>query len=162
MQGYPTHWAAWVMAGSGPGGSFVAEILIVDDDGDSVELLMDMLDDTHQVTGTTDSVKALELIETRRFDLLITDVRMPAHNGFTLIRMAKKLKPDLAVIVISAYYSKTDPTCCSIVDSFASVALQKPFTIPGVRAAIEKALRPAGVDLSREPASDRAAGGPAA
>jgi len=46
---------------------------------------------------------ALKLVETLRPQLLITDIVMPRLNGIELIRSAKKMNPDLAVIALSGY-----------------------------------------------------------
>lgn len=118
----------------------MAHVLIVDDDSDAVDLLLDMLGKEHEAVGTSDGGKALEMLRAAPFDLLITDVRMPPPNGFTLIRMAREIQPALATVVISAYYSQTDPDCRAIVEGFAPVALSKPFTTPVVKAAVDAAL----------------------
>ena len=49
--------------------------------------------------------QALEIVKTRASDihLLITDVVMPNMDGPTLVRAAKRLKPDLQVIFMSGY-----------------------------------------------------------
>ena len=50
--------------------------------------------------------KALSLIETYDIDLLITDVYMPKMHGFDLLLKATKMRPQLQVIMMTAYYSE--------------------------------------------------------
>ncbi len=57
-----------------------------------------------EVAGTAENgLEALELIETLKPDILITDIRMPGCNGLELIEQAKKLSPELEVVIISGY-----------------------------------------------------------
>lgn len=54
----------------------------------------------HEVVAVSDGRSALEVLEQgATFDLLITDYRMPRMNGLALLKAAKKLKPDMRVIV---------------------------------------------------------------
>jgi CheY-like chemotaxis protein len=50
--------------------------------------------------------RALELIETNDIDLLITDVYMPKMHGFDLLLKARRINPQLKVIMMTAYYSR--------------------------------------------------------
>lgn len=54
----------------------------------------------HEVVAVSDGQFALEILEGGAdFGLLITDYRMPRMNGLELMKAAKKLKPDIRVIV---------------------------------------------------------------
>lgn len=55
------------------------------------------------VAMAENGLEALELIEARRPDILITDIRMPGCDGLELIRSAKQMMPDLEVVIISGY-----------------------------------------------------------
>src|SRR5438045_2246642 len=105
----------WLPAQGGP----MANILVVDDDLDIVELVKSMLVAKHNVVGATDSNTALDIIKNSDINLLITDVRMPNVNGFILINQAKKLKPNLNVIIISAYYDENDEIARQVVKRYA-------------------------------------------
>ena len=118
----------------------MARILIVDDDADIVDLVETMLTPEHQVIGVTDTTEALEQIRAGNVDLLVTDIRMPIQNGFMLIQQAKKICPDLRVIVISAYYDETDEVARQIVHQYAPIALSKPLTRAMVTEAIAAAF----------------------
>lgn len=57
-----------------------------------------------EVAGTAENgLEALDLIETLKPDILITDIRMPGCNGLELIEQAKRLRPELEVVIISGY-----------------------------------------------------------
>lgn len=118
----------------------MARILVVDDDADIVDLVEAMLSPEHQIVGVTDTTEALETLRNSPVDLLVTDIRMPVQNGFMLIQQAKKLNPDLRVIVISAYYDETDEVARQIVHQYAPIALSKPLTRAMVAEAVAAAL----------------------
>lgn len=48
-------------------------------------------------------IEALDLIQEKKPDILITDIRMPGCDGLELIARARALQPDLQIIVISGY-----------------------------------------------------------
>jgi DNA-binding NtrC family response regulator len=118
----------------------MARILVVDDDADIVDLVEAMLSPEHQVIGVTDSTEALETLRQMAIDLLVTDIRMPRENGFILIQQAKRLRPDLRVIIISAYYDESDEVARQIVHQYAPIALSKPLTRANITEAVAAAL----------------------
>lgn len=86
----------------------IKQVLVVDDHFEMLDLLRSML----EVSGHEFQVLAvpsaeegmLELLRTK-FDLLITDVRLPGMSGFDLVRRLRRRYPDLPVIMITAYSS---------------------------------------------------------
>lgn len=83
------------------------KILIVDDELDILELLEMIITEKtpFQVMTTNNPLEVPLLLKDQAFDLLITDLRMPGLSGIDLIREGKKIRPDLPVIVITAYGS---------------------------------------------------------
>lgn len=83
------------------------DVLVVDDEHlviDGIRRIFERYCGAFRVAAlTNDGGSALELIENRRFDLLITDIRMPVMDGLELIRLAKEKQPELLVILISGY-----------------------------------------------------------
>lgn len=57
----------------------------------------------YDVTTATDGKEGLEYIKDVEFDLLLTDIKMPKMSGDRLLLESKKLRPDLMVIIITAY-----------------------------------------------------------
>jgi CheY-like chemotaxis protein len=73
------------------------------------------------VTQAQDGAEALKLLEGAEYDLLVTDVRMPRLDGWTLAECARSLWSNLQVLYVSAYSDVTPRP----VDG--SVYLSKPF-----------------------------------
>jgi DNA-binding NarL/FixJ family response regulator len=57
-----------------------------------------------RVTGEASSAEeALDLVRTRRFDLIILDAVMPGRSGLDIIRDLRKTSPGIKIIVLSMY-----------------------------------------------------------
>src|SRR5206468_1656457 len=88
----------------------MAKILIVDD----TELMRDSLAATlaregHEIIAAGDGAAAMQrLTSGTRFDLLITDVRMPKLAGNDLLAEAKKIRPDMPVVIMTAFATIAD------------------------------------------------------
>jgi len=78
-------------------------ILVIDDDPDLRSMLCGMLsNEGFPVSGAEDGPSALRLIETEKFDLLITDVGLPPPmDGFEIVRRARVSTPGLRSLFIS-------------------------------------------------------------
>src|SRR6266487_6615180 len=75
-----------------------AFVLVVDDDPDVLASLCDALgEEGYEVRGARDGIEALEAINERRPDLIITDLLMPTMTGFELLA-ALHDDPQLATI----------------------------------------------------------------
>jgi PAS domain S-box-containing protein len=83
-------------------------ILLVDDHRDTRSVLSRLLKRFgHEVT-TTDSVKgALQLLDSREFDTLISDIGLPDDTGYNLVREAKRRQP-LRAIALSGFGMEAD------------------------------------------------------
>jgi CheY-like chemotaxis protein len=81
-----------------------SEILVVDDDVTSLAGLLSVLRNMgYRSTGATDIVGGCALLDAFPFDLLITDIRLPAESGLELIRRAREIQPAIAVIAITSF-----------------------------------------------------------
>jgi two-component system response regulator AtoC len=79
-------------------------ILVVDDDPAMRHLLSVILTDHGwEARAVATAQDALKELEARDFDLVLTDVRMPGMDGLALLREIQRLRPELTVIVMSAY-----------------------------------------------------------
>ncbi len=80
-------------------------ILVVDDHYDTLRFLrtlLEMADERFKVTGVLSGEEAgLEL--RRPYDLLITDIRLPGVDGVQVAQRARRLSPEMPVIVISGF-----------------------------------------------------------
>ena len=87
-------------------------VLIVEDDQDSALFLTHVLENRGQfeVTHTLDPAVALALVVDERWDLVITDLDLPAMTGLELIGALRRLLPGLPVMIVTARESATrDP-----------------------------------------------------
>ena len=64
------------------------------------EILRDLGDD---VSFATDGAAALKLVQQRRFDAMVTDMRMPLMGGAELVHHVRRVDPGIAAIVVTAF-----------------------------------------------------------
>ncbi|MFH1734727.1 MAG: sigma-54 dependent transcriptional regulator [bacterium] len=81
-----------------------ARILIVDDEADICILLAEALEDQKWIVEwQTDPHKVLEVIRRNPYDLIFLDIKMPDITGLELLPRIKKISPETAIIMMSAY-----------------------------------------------------------
>ena len=79
-------------------------VLIVEDDADLREALMDTLRAAGLAAiAAGDADQALRVLESEEVALVISDVQMPGPSGYELLSSIKKLRPDLPVVLMTAY-----------------------------------------------------------
>lgn len=84
------------------------EILVVDDELDALDLIgMELAQHGAKVTAVSSAEEALRALETRRFDLMISDIAMPVIDGYELIRRLRKMEEGtdrrLPAVALTAY-----------------------------------------------------------
>ncbi len=102
-------------------------ILIVDDEEIIREFLLEVLGEDYRISVACDGDEAIEKIKKKKFDLIITDLKMPRVSGEEVVKFARQQDPHYQVVVISGY-----STLFSVSDSAKSGAcafLSKPFSI---------------------------------
>ena len=81
-----------------------ATILLVDDNKDGLVVRRSLLEELgYQVETTASAEEALKLFTSSRFDLIVTDQKMPRMNGTELIERIRKVDPDARVILLSGF-----------------------------------------------------------
>lgn len=84
-------------------------ILIVDDDIGMAETLSDILEDSgYDVEVADDGVEAVERVQARTFDVVLMDIKMPGINGVKTYKKIKSIRPEVAVMMMTAYYRVED------------------------------------------------------
>lgn len=114
-------------------------ILIVDDDAGITSLLTEVLEEEgYDAVGVLTAADAIESVEKRRFDLMITDLVLPDCRGNELLARAKKIQPNLPVILITAF--GTMDLAIQILRQGASDFIAKPFTLEQLLLAVHRVL----------------------
>ena len=81
-------------------------VYALDDDADLVEITAEMLKRAgFDSTCTTDPQEALEAVRTGRCQAVISDIQMPAIDGFQFLEKALELDPSVHVILVTGHYS---------------------------------------------------------
>ena len=81
-------------------------ILLVDDEQTILELLGDILEfQGYQITAESNSLRALDLLEHKTFDLVITDLMMPEVSGLEIARKVKQVSPQSGLIILTGHGS---------------------------------------------------------
>jgi len=115
------------------------QILIIEDDRVQREILADILqDDGYHCVTAPDAESALDLLKSREFPLLLTDLRLPGMDGIGLLREARRLDPDIEVIIMTAHGSIK--TAVAAMREGAADYLEKPFDKDELCMVVERAL----------------------
>ena len=121
------------------------DILVAEDDA----MARDLVESIFEVEGwdcptlVPDGQDALDLLEERRWDILVTDLNMPRVGGEELVRRASEMQPDLTIVVITA--NGTVDRAVSLMRQGAHDFIAKPYSVEtfleSLRAAKERVLR---------------------
>ena len=109
-------------------------ILIVDDERAIKIGIVAALEDEFETRTASSGKEALDLIKNERFDLVITDLKMPRMRGLEFFRCAKDLQPGIEGIVISGFGTMED-----VVEAMrlgVQDFLSKPFKVDALKESI--------------------------
>jgi len=116
-----------------------AKILIVDDEPGIREMLSYELSfREYKVTTAVNGEDALDKLRREKFNLVISDVKMPKMSGLEMLEAIKKTDPNVEVIMSTGY--GTIETAVNAMKMGAYDFVQKPFNIDEILAIIERAL----------------------
>lgn len=116
-------------------------ILIVDDEEPVRALIARGLTlDGHETLTAADGAEGLELLaaENGRFDLLLTDIRMPVMDGIALALAAKRDYPALTIMLMTGYAEQRERA--KSLEAIVAEVLAKPFTLAELRATVTRLL----------------------
>jgi DNA-binding NtrC family response regulator len=92
----------------------------------------------HSVEQAPDGSTALAKIRSRRFPVILTDLRLPGPSGLDILRAAKELDESVAVLIMTAFGSVDEAV--TAMKEGALDFIQKPFEIPHLLLLVERAL----------------------
>jgi len=119
----------------------MARILLADDE-DAVRALVGraLAEDGHQVVGAADGSEALDRLarDGGRFDLLLTDIKMPVMDGIALALAAARDHPDVVILLMTGYADQRERA--HGLDTLIHDVIAKPFSNREIRAVVREAL----------------------
>ena len=116
-------------------------ILVIDDEQDICDLTKLLLERAgHDVACTTDSRAALRMLDEQMFDIVITDMLMPDHDGLEVMADVRRSHPAVKIIASSGGGRVSSNSYLQIArKSGAHALLPKPFTHKELLASLEAA-----------------------
>ena len=118
-----------------------ARILLVDDDPLITQLIIDMLSlDGHDVDTAPNGLAALNRIQRRRYDLILTDLHMPELDGVGLYRELgrRQAHPQHKIIFLTGTTGASEAH--RVVHESGLPLLRKPFNLVELLALVRKVL----------------------
>jgi CheY-like chemotaxis protein len=105
------------------------KVLLVEDDGDSRELLAELLETEFDVSTAPDGLAGLEAFEAQHPDVVVTDESLPGMLGTELAARVKAREPRARVILVSGYTQVQGAEHCDVV-------LRKPIDVERLSATV--------------------------
>jgi two-component system cell cycle response regulator CpdR len=119
----------------------MARILVAEDEEALRAFVVRALaQDGHEVLAAADGGEALDVLtrEQGRFDLLLTDIRMPVMDGIALALAAARDFPDLIILLMTGYADQRERA--HGLDALIHDVIAKPFSLADIRKAVAEAL----------------------
>jgi two-component system, cell cycle response regulator CpdR len=119
----------------------VARILLAEDEEALRGFIVRALTENgHQVTAVSDGAAALDALarDRGRYQLLLTDVRMPVMDGIELSLAAAREHPDLIILLMTGFADQRERA--HGLDALVHDVISKPFSIAEIKHAVEEAL----------------------
>jgi len=132
-------------------------ILVIDDELSMRELLEIMMTkEGYKVSCAENGKTAVSILEKKKFDLLLCDIRLGDITGLEVLRAAKANHPDSIVIMISAY--ATAETAVEAMNDGAYDYVPKPFDTDELKKTISNALKLKSLEKEKEIIEDELKG----
>ena len=116
-----------------------ARVLVVDDKGSYLALFRRILPADTELFVAADGNRAMELVATESFDVVIMDVRMPGADGIAVLRKVRESSDHTVVVLMTAY--GTIAQAVLAMKYGADEYLTKPFDPDDAVAAIDRAIK---------------------
>ncbi len=117
---------------------YKTKLLIVDDEQIAIRNLEHiMVREGYAVQSTQSGPNALKMLEDRRYDVVLTDLKMEKVDGLQILKKCRSLYPDSEVIVITGY--ATVQSAIQAIKKGAYDYITKPFKLDEVRKVVREA-----------------------
>ncbi|HOJ27510.1 MAG: sigma-54-dependent Fis family transcriptional regulator [Spirochaetes bacterium] len=118
----------------------LARILIVDDEDIVLKSCLRVLQKLdYEIDTAYSGQTALDNLEKKKYDIVVTDLMMPGMDGMQLLEEIKKRYPDVIVIIFTGY--ATVDTTRQALKAGAFDYIPKPFTPDELRNVIDNAVK---------------------
>jgi CheY-like chemotaxis protein len=115
-------------------------VLLVDDEPDLLDVLAEDLSDFgFDVTAVDSGMAAVQAARREKFDVAVTDVRMPGMDGVETMSRLREIDPDLPVVVATGYVSEA--ARYDFAERGAAGLILKPFRLEQICALLARAAR---------------------
>mgnify|MGYP006280759439 FL=1 len=124
---------------------FVGKRVLVADDEDLIrQTICDVLQSRGcEVDSVSDGAEAKAMLESTRYDLVVSDIKMPGADGYSVFAAAKERDPDTAVILMTAFGYDPGHSIVRANREGLSTVLFKPFKVDHLLEECRSALSPA-------------------
>ena len=122
-------------------------VLVVDDELVVARMYARMLSGAHEITVATDGLSAADLVASRDFDVVLSDVMMPGMDGLDLLRIVRRRDPCVSVLIVTGAPS-AEGTGSAAAEG-ALLYLAKPVDLNALRQAVDYGVKAAGGERSR-------------
>jgi DNA-binding NtrC family response regulator len=124
-------------------------ILIVDDEESVRDSLHNwFIEDGFRVESAENAKKALTILESDQFDIILADIKMPGMDGLEMLRRIKTIKPDAIVIIMTAF--ATVDTAVKALKDGAYDYVTKPFDPDDLTHLIRNATKQISLEVENE------------
>ena len=120
----------------------MARILVIDDDKIMNSMVVQMLKEAgYEVKSALDGKHGLKLLDTKAFDLIVTDIIMPEIEGLEMIRVVRAINRKIPIIAISGGGKMRPEGYLKMAQAFgADYTFEKPFDKEPFLAAVRDCL----------------------
>ena len=113
-------------------------VLVIENEKDIRLLLADILTSGgHRVASASDGIEALQLFKEDYFDLVLTDLGMPAMSGWEVASTIKKMAPDVIVAIVTGWGSPLDHR--ELEKNGVDMVVNKPFRVSQILNLVQEA-----------------------
>ncbi len=118
-------------------------VLVADDEDIIRDTIADVMSKAGAVPVTAqDGEDAIAMLRSQRFDIVLSDIKMPNKNGYEVFAATKEVNPACPVILITGFGYDPDHAIVRASREGLAAVLFKPFKVEQLMAAIHKALTP--------------------
>ncbi len=126
----------------------VFHILVVDDEANIRAPLVRLFRlHGYQAEGVESGLAALAALEREACDLMVVDLNLPGMDGIEVIRLARKLAPDLQVIVLTGH--ATLDSAIAALKLNAVDYIQKPASLEAIATVVRRSLQARADEMQR-------------